>query len=112
MPEHFRQANWLGIAFGGVGLLLLAIGIEQGNRLEWFASPLISTSLSVGGLLLAFYLFTEWHHPAPFIKLQLLKRRNLWVGFSMFLCLLVIFLSGSLLQIGRESCRDRVCQYV
>src|SRR3546814_11893210 len=32
MPERFRQANWLGIAFGGVGLLLLAIGIEQGNR--------------------------------------------------------------------------------
>lgn len=96
-PERFRQANWQGIAFGSAGLLLLAIGIEQGNRLEWFASPLICACLSVGALLLAFYLYTEWRHPAPFIKLQLLERRNLWLGFSLFLCLLVIFLSGSLL---------------
>jgi len=97
LPERFRHANWLGMAFGGAGLLLLAIGIEQGNRLEWFTSPLVCTSLSAGSLLLAFYLFTEWHHPSPFIKLQLLERRNLWLGFSLFLCLLVIFLSGSLL---------------
>lgn len=96
-PERFGQANWFGLIFGALGLTLVAVGLDQGNRLEWFASPLISTCLVVGLLLVAYYLFTEWHHPAPFIKLQLLSRRNLGLGFTIFFSLLVIFLSGSLL---------------
>ena len=96
-PERFAQANWFGMAFGGAGLVLLAVGLDQGNRLEWFASPLIRTCLMVGALFVAGYLLTEWRHPAPFIKLQLLGRRNLGLGFTIFFCLLVVFLSGSLL---------------
>ncbi|MCD0502858.1 MFS transporter, partial [Bordetella petrii] len=96
-PQRYGQANWFGFCFGGVGLALLAIGLEQGNRLEWFASPLVCSSLAAGALLVAFYLYTEWHHPAPFIKPQLLGRRNLGLGFFIFFCLLTVFLSGSLL---------------
>lgn len=96
-PERLRQANWFGMAFGAVGLALLAVGLDQGNRLEWLQSPLVRGALAVGALLFAFYLCTEWRHPAPFIRLQLLKRRNLGLGFSIFFCLLVVFLSGSLL---------------
>lgn len=96
-PERFAQANWFGMAFGVVGLALLTVALDQGNRLEWLASPLIRASLLAGGLLVAFYLWTEWHHPSPFLKLQLLLRRNLGLGFSIFVCLLVVFLSGSLL---------------
>lgn len=95
--ERFAGANWFGMAFGCIGLALLAVGLDQGNRLEWFTSPVIRASLATGGLFVAFYLFTEWHHPSPFMKIQLLGRRNLGLGFSIFVCLLVVFLSGSLL---------------
>ena len=96
-PERFGQANWYGLIFGCIGLALIAVGLDQANRLEWFASPFICTCLLTGALMTGYYLFTEWHHPAPFIKLQLLGRRNLGLGFTIFFCLLVVFLSGSLL---------------
>lgn len=94
-PERFGQANWLGMAFGAAGLAAVAVALDQGNRLEWLASPMIASCLCAGLIFTAFYLFTEWHHPAPFIKLQLLSRRNLGLGFSIFFCILAVFLSGS-----------------
>lgn len=93
----FRQANWTGMACGAAALGLIAIALSQGVRLEWFNSPLIAASLLVGLSMLAVYLLTEWYHPAPFIKLQILGRRNLAVGFTLFVGLLVVLMSGSLL---------------
>ncbi|MFM2407248.1 MAG: hypothetical protein RL223_5128, partial [Pseudomonadota bacterium] len=37
---------------------------------------------------------SEWFHPGPFIKLQLLARRNLGLGFVVFFLLLVAMSSG------------------
>jgi DHA2 family multidrug resistance protein len=93
----FGRANWPGMACGIPALGLIAIALDQGVRLDWFHSPLITVSLVAGLALLAVYLLTEWYHPAPFIKLQILARRNLALGFTLFLCLLVVLLSGSLL---------------
>jgi len=41
------------------------------------------------------FLLSEWGHPAPFIRLQLLERRNLGLGFSIFFCLIIAMLSGA-----------------
>jgi DHA2 family multidrug resistance protein len=86
---RIKQANWLGMALGVPGLILLAIGVSQGVRHDWFASPLISSALFTGFGLTILFVLTEWFHPAPFIKLQLLGRRNLGLGFILFLLLLV-----------------------
>jgi len=52
----------------------------------------------LGGFILLFvYLLTEWYHPSPFLKLQILGRRNLALGCTLFVLLLVLLLSGSLL---------------
>lgn len=92
---RFKEANWFGMFFGVVALALLGITLDQGVRLDWFNSPLITLSLVIGLLCLAIYLVTEWFHHAPFLKLQLLARRNLWLGASVFICLLIVLLSGS-----------------
>jgi DHA2 family multidrug resistance protein len=76
---------------------LLAIVLDQGVRLDWLHSPLIAASLVAGLSLLAIYLLTEWYHPSPFIKLQILERRNLGLGFTVFVFLLVVLMSSSLL---------------
>ena len=97
---RFGQANWLGMACGVPALGLLAVALDQGVRLDWFHSPLITCAMAAGAVLLAVYLWTEWHHPAPFIKLQVMDRRNLQLGFTLFVFLLVVLLSGSMLPAG------------
>jgi DHA2 family multidrug resistance protein len=94
---RFREANWFGMACGVVALGLVVVALDQGVRLDWFQSPLITVSLAAGLALLAVFLLTEWYHPSPFIKLQILQRRNLGLGFTIFLILLVTLTSGALL---------------
>ncbi len=101
-PLHFerlKEGNWTGFVIGAAGLVLSAVALDQGTRLDWFNSPLICWSLAAGIGLVAIYLMTEWHHPAPFIKLQLLERRNLWAGFVIFVCLLIAMQASSLLPV-------------
>jgi len=95
--QRFRQANWLGMACGIPAFGLLTVALDQGVRLDWFHSPLISSVLVAGVALLAVYLVTEWYHPSPFIKLQILGRRNLGLGCILFVALLVVLMSSSLL---------------
>lgn len=92
---RFKEANWLGMSFGVAALGLIAIALDQGVRLDWFNSPLITVFLVAGLAFLVIYLVTEWYHHAPFLKLQLLERRNLWLGSSIFVTLLVTLMSGS-----------------
>lgn len=99
-PERYKEANWFGLVFGVLGLGLVAIALDQGSRLDWFRSPLVVCAAVCGVACLGMYLLAEWHHPSPFIKLQLLERRNLGLGFFIFFCLVVIFLSGSLLPVS------------
>ncbi len=95
--DRFREGNWPGLAIGATACALLTVALDQGIRLDWFNSPLIVWAMCTGIALLIVYLLTEWFHPAPFIKLQLLERRNLGLGFAIFVCLLVIMLASSLL---------------
>jgi DHA2 family multidrug resistance protein len=95
--KRFRYANWGGMAFGVPGLCLIAIALGQGVRLDWMNSSFVRIALFFGVVLITLYLQSEWFHPAPFIDLRLLGRRNLGLGFPIFVCLLVIMLSGALL---------------
>lgn len=74
--ERFRQFDHLGLALGLPGILMLVIGLLQGERLDWFESSLVSLLVIGGaGLLVAFFV-NEWTHPLPFFRLDILKRRN------------------------------------
>lgn len=97
MPQalpRLRQGNWPGMVLGVPGLALLTVGLDQGQRLDWFQSPLIVAALTAGAVLTSLFLLSEWSHPGPFIKLQLLGRRNLGLGFVVFFLLLVSMSSG------------------
>lgn len=87
---RLKEADWFGMALGIPGLVLLVVGLDQGVRLDWFNSPLITAALLVGSVLSVLFLASEWRHPAPFVKLQILERRNLGLGFTVFMFLLVI----------------------
>jgi len=95
--ERLRQMDVPGLVTGLAGLVLLALGLSQGERLDWFESMLVCWLFGAASVLLAIFLVCEWFHPLPFVKLQLLHRRNLGLGFTVFVGLLVVLLSGSLL---------------
>src|SRR3546814_17441696 len=85
------------MAFGVPAFALITVALDQGVRLDWFNSPLIVVSLVAGLTHLGAYLLTEWYHPAPFIRLPMLSRRNLALGFTLFICLLVVLPYGVML---------------
>lgn len=97
---RLKQGNWLGMALGIPGLGLLAVAVGQGVHLEWLASPLERALLLSGIGLTALFLFSEWHHPGPFVRLQMLSRRNLGLGFSVFFCLLLAMSSAVVLPLN------------
>lgn len=94
LRAQLRQANWFGMALGVPGLMLVVVGLDQGVRLDWFASPLVAAALLAGGLLVLLFLASEWLHPAPFVRLGLLARRNIWMGFIALAALLAVMSSA------------------
>jgi len=91
---RLREANWLGAALGIPGLALLVVVMDQGLRLDWFNAPLIRACLLMGVTLTTLFLVSEWRHPTPFMRLQMLGRRNLGLGFTIFFCLLATLSTG------------------
>ncbi|MFM0340825.1 MFS transporter [Paraburkholderia fungorum] len=95
--ERLKNLDWLGLVSGVCGLVCIGVGLTQGERYDWFNDALITWLFCLGAILLFVFLLAEWFHPLPFIKLQLLHRRNLGLGFTIFIALVVVLLSGSLL---------------
>lgn len=80
--ERLRAFNWMGFLTGAPALVMLVIGLLQGDRLDWFESDFISLMLIGGMALLVVFLLNEWFQPVPFFKLQLLARRNFAHGLT------------------------------
>lgn len=95
-PERLGQTDWFGMVCGVLGLGMIAIGLDQGERLDWWNSDLICWLIGGGVSMTVVFLICQWYYPIPFIKPQLLiQRRNLGVGFSVFVFLLMVMLSAS-----------------
>jgi DHA2 family multidrug resistance protein len=59
-----------GLLAGGAGLALIYAALDQGNRLDWFNSGLISALLAAGVLLFAAFLIHEAVTPEPLLNLK------------------------------------------
>ncbi|MEI8622333.1 MFS transporter [Pseudoalteromonas sp. B129b] len=94
---RFKEGNWLGLVCGVSSLALIAIALDQGIRLDWFNSSLITVCFVAGIILFGCYVLTEWHHKTPFMMPQLIGKRNLGIGAVILTLLLVVFMSGSML---------------
>lgn len=90
--DRFKNFDVVGVITGVVSLVMLALSATQGDRLNWFESPLFSFLFIGGGCLFAFFLLNEWHHPAPIFKLQILGRPNFLFSVIGILVLVVVFL--------------------
>lgn len=75
--RRFKKFNWRGFILAVAGLAAFVIVLEQGDRLDWFNSSLICVLSLVVCVCVPLFLLNEWFQETPFIKLQMLSRRNL-----------------------------------
>jgi DHA2 family multidrug resistance protein len=86
-PEDIRRANreaaekvkkhldWVGIAFLSVSLATFQYALEEGNRLDWFDSPVVTACLAVAVVATALFVVRELTATAPAVDLALFRDR-------------------------------------
>lgn len=95
--ERFKEFNVRGFVLGAPAIVMIVLGLEQGQRLDWFNSNIIAFLLGGGLVLLTLFLTNEWSHPFPFFKVQLLRRRNL--AHSLLTLGGILFIMGATINI-------------
>jgi DHA2 family multidrug resistance protein len=69
-PLARRPTDIFGLLSCGVGLALIYAGLDQGNRLDWLNSGLITGLLLAGSIILASFLLHELTTPHPWLDLR------------------------------------------
>ena len=93
--ERFHKADWRGALLIVIGFGSLTTFLQQGDRLDWFNSPLICVLGLLSVVAIGLLAVNEWFHELPLIKIQLLGRRNLAYGVSILLLFVIVSLSAS-----------------
>ena len=75
--ERFEKFNWLGVLTGLPSICALVTVLYQGDRLDWFRSPLIINLTFCGMAAFIVFVINEAYHPSPFFKVQYWKSRNI-----------------------------------
>ena len=78
--DLLKEGDWAGIVTMAIGLSALQTVLEEGNKDDWFASPLICRLATVAAVFLAAFVAIELTAEKPLVRLRLLTRRNFGVG--------------------------------
>lgn len=87
-PRHTGRFDLAGALTSTLGMLALVFGIIEAAEVSW-AAPLCWASLGLGVLLLAVFLWIEWHAAQPLLPLALLtnaRRNGAYLARFLFLC--------------------------
>jgi MFS transporter, DHA2 family, multidrug resistance protein len=77
--ELLRRTDWAGIVYAGVGFGLVYAGLDQGNRLDWLNSGVVTGLSLAGGLLVVAFVVHEARAEYPLIPLRVLVQPNIAV---------------------------------
>lgn len=78
--HQLREGDWWGILCMAVGLGSLITMLEEGQRKDWFGSPLIVNCAILAAIFVPLFVIIELVREKPFVNLRLLGSRNL--GFT------------------------------
>lgn len=88
--ERFEKFNWLGLIVGVPAICSLVIMLYQGDRLDWFRSPLITHLAFWGGAAFIVFVVNEAFHPSPYFKIQYWRTRNIQAALLSLVGILAI----------------------
>jgi MFS transporter, DHA2 family, multidrug resistance protein len=95
--ERLRVFDWRGALLIILGFGALTTMLIQGDRLDWFESPLICVLALVSSIAIPLLLINEWFHPMPLLKLQMLLRRNFAYAALALFAFIVVSASSTLI---------------
>jgi MFS transporter, DHA2 family, multidrug resistance protein len=93
--ERLHVLDWRGILLVAVGFGSFSTMLYQGDRLDWFNSPLICILALLSVVAIPLFVLNEWCQPIPFLRFQMLGRRNLAYAFAALFVFLIISLASS-----------------
>jgi MFS transporter, DHA2 family, multidrug resistance protein len=93
--ERFHCADWSGALLAVIGFGAFSTMLYQGDRLDWFNSPLICVLALISAVALPLFVVNEWFHPLPLMKPQLLGVRNIAYGAVALVIFLIIAQAAS-----------------
>ncbi|HEX4346784.1 MAG TPA: DHA2 family efflux MFS transporter permease subunit [Vicinamibacterales bacterium] len=94
---HEKGIDVVGLVLVALGLGLLQIVADTGQRDDWFAAPHILVLTIVGCGALVWFLFWESRHPHPIVNLRLFKNRNFAASALLMLALGCVLYSSIVL---------------
>jgi DHA2 family multidrug resistance protein len=87
------NADWGGMLLFGTGLAMIFAGLDQGNRLDWLGSGIVTSLLLAGALLLAGFFLNELLVRDAWASADVLLSRN--VGLALIVLILFALTSVS-----------------
>jgi DHA2 family multidrug resistance protein len=69
--DLLHRTDWAGIVYAGIGFGLIYAGLDQGNRLDWLNSGVVTGLLLAGSLLVVAFLVQEARTEYPLIHLRI-----------------------------------------
>ena len=103
-PQSFADTDYAGMLLLALFAGTLTAGLGQGQRLDWFDSPLILSLFASSACSLLAFVVLELSLEKPLINLGLLARRNFTGGLLMIFAFAFasLFTSSILPQFGQE----------
>jgi DHA2 family multidrug resistance protein len=95
--QLLANADWGGMLLLGAGLALIYAGLDQGNRLDWFESGIVTSLLVGGSALVVGFLINEAIVPEPWASIKAITSRNVGLGLLTIVTFQVTMLSNTML---------------
>jgi DHA2 family multidrug resistance protein len=86
--------DYTGFALVALGIAALQLVLDKGQESDWFASPLITSSLIVAVVILTIWVIWEWRHDNPIVNVRLFRGRN-FAAAMVFTFVLGMVLNGT-----------------
>lgn len=91
-----EKADWGGMLLLGSSMTMLYVALDQGNRLDWFQSGVVTSLLVGGAVLAACFLVNESLVERPWAHASVILSRNIGIGYAVIICFSLSSAGGSI----------------